>query len=71
MRSLHLFLTLLGISHTFAAIPQPPPNPFYWVERIKHTGVSAFNPDPNYRIFRNVMSYGAKGELYTLLSRVF
>jgi hypothetical protein len=27
----------------------------FWMENIKHQGISAFNPDPsNYQVFRNV-----------------
>lgn len=33
----------------------------YWYEQIKHQGTSAFNPDTSYTVYRNVMSYGAKG----------
>jgi glucan 1,3-beta-glucosidase len=33
----------------------------YWLENIKHQGVSAFNTDTNYTVFRNVKDYGAKG----------
>jgi hypothetical protein len=30
-------------------------NDAFWMEKIKHQGVSAFNPDPsNYQVFRNV-----------------
>jgi len=32
----------------------------YWLEDIKHQGISAFNPN-NYTVFRNVKDYGAKG----------
>jgi len=33
----------------------------YWLEDIKHQGISAFNSDTNYTVFRNVKDYGAKG----------
>ncbi len=33
----------------------------YWLEDIQHRGVSAFNPDPSYQVFRNVKDFGAKG----------
>lgn len=33
----------------------------YWVASIERSGVSAFG-DPNYKIFRNVKDYGAKGD---------
>jgi glucan 1,3-beta-glucosidase len=32
----------------------------YWLENIKHQGISAFGP-AGYTVFRNVKSYGAKG----------
>ena len=35
----------------------------YWMERIKHQGVAAFNPRPgDYQVFRNVKDFGAKGD---------
>lgn len=34
----------------------------YWLENIKHQGISAFNPVPaTYQVFRNVKDFGAKG----------
>lgn len=33
----------------------------YWLEHIHHQGVSAFNPDRSYQVFRNVKNFGAKG----------
>ena len=39
----------------------------YWLENVKHQGISAFNPDSNYTVFRNVKDYGAKGEPNSLL----
>jgi glucan 1,3-beta-glucosidase len=39
--------------------PEPAP---YWLEEIKHQGISAFHPNPNsYQVFRNVKDFGAKG----------
>ena len=45
---------------------RPPPTPTstcaYWLEDINHQGLSPFHPDPaNYRVFRNVKDFGAKG----------
>ncbi|KAK0111212.1 hypothetical protein ONS95_001586 [Cadophora gregata] len=35
----------------------------YWLEQIKHQGLSPFSPDPaNYQVFRNVKDFGAKGD---------
>jgi len=35
----------------------------YWLEKIKHQGIAAYNPDPNgYEVFRNVKDYGAVGD---------
>ncbi|KAH9901618.1 exo-beta-1,3-glucanase [Cubamyces lactineus] len=35
----------------------------YWMERIKHQGIAAFNPNPStYQVFRNVKDFGAKGD---------
>jgi glucan 1,3-beta-glucosidase len=36
----------------------------YWLETIKHQGISAFNSNPgSYQVFRNVKDFGAKGWL--------
>ena len=35
----------------------------YWMEKIKHQGVAAFNPRPGeYQVFRNVKDFGAIGD---------
>jgi glucan 1,3-beta-glucosidase len=34
----------------------------YWYESIAHQGISAFGPG-GYTVYRNVKSYGAKGDL--------
>lgn len=35
----------------------------FWLETIKHQGVSAFNANPqSYQVFRNVKDFGAKGD---------
>lgn len=35
----------------------------YWLEKIKHRGIAAYNPDPTgYKVFRNVKDYGAVGD---------
>ncbi|MCJ1391404.1 hypothetical protein MMC18_004268 [Xylographa bjoerkii] len=34
----------------------------YWLENIKHQGISAFNPDKTYQVFRNVKDFGAQGD---------
>jgi len=34
----------------------------YWLDGIKHQGISPFNPDTSYSVYRNVMGYGAKGD---------
>ncbi|KAI8201600.1 hypothetical protein COL154_003923 [Colletotrichum chrysophilum] len=34
----------------------------YWMEDIKHQGISAYNADPKYQVFRNVKDFGAKGD---------
>ena len=33
----------------------------YWYEQISHQGISAFNSDATYKVYRNVKDYGAKG----------
>ncbi|KAF9648249.1 exo-beta-1,3-glucanase [Thelephora ganbajun] len=40
-----------------------PPNEPYWLEKVKHQGIAAYNPDPTgYKVFRNVKDYGAIGD---------
>lgn len=34
----------------------------YWVGNIKRQGVSAFNKNKDYKVFRNVKEFGAKGQ---------
>ncbi|GKT96563.1 glucan 1,3-beta-glucosidase [Colletotrichum tofieldiae] len=34
----------------------------YWMEDVEHQGISAYHPDPNYKVFRNVKEFGAKGD---------
>ncbi|PNP58273.1 hypothetical protein THARTR1_01788 [Trichoderma harzianum] len=40
--------------------PTSPPPTQYWLDKIKHQGVAPF-ADSDYKVFRNVMDYGAKG----------
>ncbi|KAF6790375.1 glucan 1,3-beta-glucosidase [Colletotrichum sojae] len=34
----------------------------YWMEDVKHQGLSPYNADPKYQVFRNVKDFGAKGD---------
>lgn len=35
----------------------------YWLEKIKHQGIAAYNSDPTgYEVFRNVKDFGAVGD---------
>ena len=35
----------------------------FWIGQIAHTGTSPYNPNPStYKVYRNVMDYGAKGD---------
>lgn len=52
-----------GAKATPAAVAVAVP---YWLEQIKHQGISAFNPSPgSYQVFRNVKDFGAKGTVFT------
>jgi glucan 1,3-beta-glucosidase len=33
----------------------------YWLSDMHHQGVAAFNPNPGYKVFRNVKDYGVRG----------
>jgi len=46
------------------SVPATPTTASYWMEDIEHQGISAFNPDKGYRVFRNVKDFGAMGEQY-------
>ncbi|UKZ74518.1 hypothetical protein TrVFT333_002188 [Trichoderma virens FT-333] len=48
-------------SKLLAKKPTPPPPTQYWLDKIKHQGVAPF-ADSDYKVFRNVMDYGAKGD---------
>ena len=48
---------------TVSATPTPAS---YWMEDIRHQGISAFNSDKSYQVFRNVKDFGAKGKQYIL-----
>lgn len=56
-------------SYPYSQPPKTPSIPYanqtafcsYWLEDIKHQGISAFNSNTNYTVFRNVKDYGAKG----------
>lgn len=34
----------------------------FWMENLRHQGISPFNPDKEYIVFRNVRDFGAKGD---------
>ncbi|KAG6810586.1 hypothetical protein H0H92_011220 [Tricholoma furcatifolium] len=38
------------------------PNDPFWMQNIKHQGISAYNANPGYQVFRNVKDFGAKGD---------
>jgi glucan 1,3-beta-glucosidase len=50
---------------TSSASPSATASCSYWLENIKHQGISAFNPDTNYTVFRNVKDFGAKGRQFS------
>jgi hypothetical protein len=43
----------------------------YWMNEIPHLGRSPYHPDPNYKVFRNVKDFGAKGDGGKCLGCVF
>lgn len=47
-----------GVNSTANSTSQGVP---YWLEQIKHQGVSSFNTNSSYQVFRNVKDFGAKG----------
>ncbi|EKM82792.1 hypothetical protein AGABI1DRAFT_68739 [Agaricus bisporus var. burnettii JB137-S8] len=65
-----LFLSLVISVHalgTSCSAPLGPgtaaPGDPFWLERIRHQGISAFNPNPSsYQVFRNVKDFGARGD---------
>jgi len=69
---LTLFLSLRCLTHVAAlgsqcSVPlgegSAAQNEPYWLEKMKHQGLSAYNQDPpSYRTFRNVKDFGARGD---------
>lgn len=39
----------------------------FWMEDLHHHGISPFNPDEDYMVFRNIKDYGATGDGGTLI----
>ena len=46
--------------------PEQVADPAYWLADIAHQGISAFNADKTYQVFRNVKDFGAKGKLLSI-----
>jgi glucan 1,3-beta-glucosidase len=57
---LALFLPVLAVPKPQAAT-SPASSSSYWVSTIPRQGTVAYGNDSNYQIFRNVMTFGAKG----------
>ncbi|KAL2022498.1 hypothetical protein VTK56DRAFT_5105 [Thermocarpiscus australiensis] len=57
-----LLLLALGLASPSLAAPAPRQASGWWLASIQRQGAAAFNPDPNYNVFRNVRDYGAKGD---------
>ncbi|KAG5723043.1 hypothetical protein E4T56_gene19809, partial [Termitomyces sp. T112] len=38
------------------------PEDAFWMENIKHQGISAYHSNSGYQVFRNVKDFGAKGD---------
>ena len=53
MRASALLLGVASALQTAAA---------FWMGDIAHQGLSPFNPDASYKVFRNVKDFGAKGD---------
>ncbi|KAF8310395.1 exo-beta-1,3-glucanase [Clavulina sp. PMI_390] len=52
----------LGTACNAALSPSAAPSDPFWLESIKHQGTSPYNANSTYSVFRNVKSYGAKGD---------
>ncbi|KAK4661295.1 uncharacterized protein QC763_703600 [Podospora pseudopauciseta] len=58
-----LLLLAIGVVSPSVAAPAPRQESGWWLSTIKRQGNAAFNADPaNYKVFRNVQDYGAKGD---------
>lgn len=57
-----LLLLALGIASPALAAPSPRQASGWWLASIERQGAAAFNTDTNYKVFRNVRDYGAKGD---------
>ncbi|KAK4184643.1 pectate lyase superfamily protein-domain-containing protein [Podospora australis] len=42
--------------------PKPPGCSDFWLEKIRKQGIAPYAPATNYRVFRNVKDYGARGD---------
>lgn len=70
MASVNAFLLLpllLALYSPVLAVPKPQvsassaSSSSYWIATIPRQGTVAYGSNSNYQVFRNVMSYGAKG----------
>ena len=60
----HTYTEQIPLTSTADSCNLTPSNPTsFWLEQIKHEGTSPFIPNgANWRVFRNVKDYGAKGD---------
>ncbi|KAF5310158.1 hypothetical protein D9619_010234 [Psilocybe cf. subviscida] len=55
--------TLKSLRRSAGDSVSTPESDSFWMERIRHQGISPFNKDPTgYKVFRNVKDYGAVGD---------
>ena len=53
---------LFAIGALATGVLEPDGSSSFWVDSIKHQGISAFNPDSSYQVYRNIKDFGAKGD---------
>lgn len=57
------YVAALGSSCSAPLSPSAAPGDPYWLQNIGHLGTAAFNANPTgYQVFRNVKTFGAKGD---------
>ncbi|CAK5270966.1 unnamed protein product [Mycena citricolor] len=70
MLFLAYLLSIASVAHALGSSCSAPLGPGtaaagdpYWLQNIKHQGISAYNPNPStYQVYRNVKDFGARGD---------
>ncbi|KAF3926266.1 hypothetical protein ABW20_dc0106110 [Dactylellina cionopaga] len=50
------------VSSSLVAAAPTPDSSMFWLANVEHKGVAPYNKDKDYKVFRNVIEFGAKGD---------